>query len=130
MAKVFPATSELSDRLFIREAIRNNVGVFRYCDEGIDRAILKQQCEIPCAIFGMFAGENGRTDKQQTIEFPHISRDSQYYMCRRYLPSILSYDLYSTIINKMLKYVNGLMHSDTSLFMMQFIVVLAYVKKK
>lgn len=56
--------------LFIRETIRNNVGVYRYRDEGIDRAILKQQCEIPYAIFGMFAGENGRTDK-------HTSRDSR-----------------------------------------------------
>jgi len=52
--------------------------VYRYRDEGIDRAVLKQQCEIPHAIFGMFAGENGRTDKQRTIErTPHISRDSR-----------------------------------------------------
>lgn len=78
MAKVFPETSELNDRLFIRETIRNNVGVYRYRDEGIDRAVLKQQCEIPHAIFGMFAGENGRTDKQRTIESrPHTSRDSR-----------------------------------------------------
>jgi len=78
MAKVFPETSEVSDRLFISEAVRNNVGVYRYRDEGIDRAVLKQQCEILHAIFGMFAGENGRTDKQRTIErTPHISRDSR-----------------------------------------------------
>lgn len=47
-------------RLFISETIRNNVGVYRYLDEGIDRAVLKQQCEIPHAIFGTFAGGNGR----------------------------------------------------------------------
>lgn len=74
MAKVFPKTSELSDCLFINGSIHNNVGVYRYCDEGIDRAVLKQQCEIPHAIFGMFAGENGRNNERSSPLIFHYSR--------------------------------------------------------
>lgn len=80
-----PAPRSQRERLFIRVAIRNNVvGVYRYGDESIDRVVLKQQYEIPHAIFGIFARTNGRPIPS-IISHPPLTKLSIYREYRRYV---------------------------------------------
>jgi len=110
-----PAPRSQRERLFIRVAIRNNVvGVCRYGDESIDRVVLKQQCEIPYAIFGIFARTNGRpislyyssSSVHEIIDISRISKVSCRSTCH---PSIFIFLFYiykgNKIYNRMYRFI-------------------------